>query len=277
MQQGGARATARMMSETHKVVEGLNETLIHLINEGFHKFALADTSSKHALEEAAEKHLAEDIEKMILPIRMMAQDQADAYSVRLIIFIERLFAKDRAFRIKFLGDFFENIYRTSTGGQATLMADNYIQTFERKVTQLDSDDWKVVKDVLIRATGLKLKEYTPGEGSQPLSESQELWAGRVDSLIQSDVPLVGHAGKYVKSLLSAYLKPKPIMKHNVNHMGQIDEATGFNWQNRMIETYIPLGIALAIAALLAMMWAAREKEKEGGGSGGGGGGGGGHH
>src|SRR3989344_4602151 len=177
MQQGGARATARMMSETHKVVEGLNETLIHLINEGFHKFALADTSSKHALEEAAEKHLAEDIEKMILPIRMMAQDQADAYSVRLIIFIERLFAKDRAFRIKFLGDFFENIYRTSTGGQATLMADNYIQTFERKVTQLDSDDWKVVKDVLIRATGLKLKEYTPGEGSQPLSESQELWAG----------------------------------------------------------------------------------------------------
>ena len=265
IEQGGIRAHARMMGETNTVATGLNPALVELVNEHIAAFALEDISSPEKLVGAVKKHFGDPLKKAQLSIRDMDQDQADMYCITWMAFLERMLAKDRVFRTKFLGDFAEKLFRDFTGGQPTLIGDHFVALFERKVNQLDSDDWRTMYLTLSNELHLNMTEWRPHGSYQTDGQKRIKQVVEATPGLSPLVKAIAHApivGRYLQSMAAPIMKARPEFKRNKVFAGLIEPTTGLDGKTRFFETFLPIITVAVILAVIAMIWAAREKENE---------------
>ena len=258
--QAGGSVVARFTGETNDFVQKYVPGVKALVNEGIPHFVIGHATNKGEIEALAKEYLLKTLIEMKDPLARMDQDYGDEYYVRMCIFLEKLLAKARPYRVKLLGDAVAGWDRRMHGKSATHMGRFFENTLERPITELDTDDVVALMNYLISNGHIAWNE-TIQHGDESLTDSQKKLKQTLDSI--SSKPIIGRPlGAIANTLLGSRTVPKPTWKRAKWNGDQIRRETGITMPDRFIETFIPLAFVIALVVMLALAYSASQKNKE---------------
>src|SRR3989338_3812155 len=234
MTQAGRRVGARWASEANVIATKHNPALMALINEGIPGFVLAGYTGgeemKKGIDEQLVKHIAEASLAVGVNIDPM---EGRRIAVKLGIFMERILAKDRKYRIKGIGNLFETLSRAKRGVQSTLMSDTFKQHLGRPVTRMETED--------LAYMGRKISQTANVEWTHKGTPTYE--------------EMTGLFSRFVKKASGGRIIRRRVISHEENdvHMGQYRKAVGAGGGARFIEQFLPIGVLIFMLMILAQM------------------------
>jgi len=262
---GGGRVTARYMGETHLVAKDMMPALRNIIDNGITSFVKGTYKDIHEVDKAVEKLFVEDIKKIHTAISMMDKVQADRYVVQLAVFITQLIGKDRQFRAKGLGPFFENwVKRIDPTTAASMMQDFLPSTLNYPTTALDGDMVHAFGHAFMKACNISpRKEIADTYEQAKLFGKIPLWKRRVNKgeewvREEKEFNFFGKKIKY-KGL------PKKHIKHGSGQLTTFEtfeKGAGVTLKAKWIETYGPTLGWVMLLIMFMMIKAAFDKNKK---------------
>src|SRR3989344_648336 len=177
-----------LTGETNSFVQKYVPGVKALVNEGIPHFVIGHATNKGEIEALAKEYLLKTQIEMKDPLASMDQDYGDEYYVRMCIFLEKLLAKARPYRVKLLGDAVAGWDRRMHGKSATHMGRFFENTLERPITELDTDDVVALMNYLISNGHIAWNE-TIQHGDESLTDSQKKLKQTLDSI--SSKPIIG--------------------------------------------------------------------------------------